>query len=37
MVVPSLSEAEAKEMFPKHQVKSLPSGKNYLRFTPDPR
>ncbi|CDI81357.1 peroxidoxin 2, putative [Eimeria praecox] len=37
-VVPSLSEEEAKSKLPKgHQVQSLPSGKAYLRLTPDPR
>lgn len=37
-VVPSLSEDEAKCKLPKgHQVQNLPSGKAYLRLTPDPR
>jgi 1-Cys peroxiredoxin 6 len=35
MVVPTLSEEEAKKLFPNHEVKKVPSGKNYLRFTPD--
>ena len=33
MVVPSLSEEEAKTMFPKHTKHDLPSGKPYLRTT----
>lgn len=36
MVVPSLSNAEALELFPKMEKKELPSGKEYLRFTPQP-
>jgi len=35
MVVPTLSEEEAKKLFPNHEVKQVPSGKKYLRFTPD--
>lgn len=36
-VVPTLSEEEAKTKLPKgHQVQNLPSGKAYLRLTPDP-
>ena len=35
MVIPSLSPEEAKKMFPKHEVRTVPSGKGYLRFTPD--
>lgn len=35
MVVPSLSAEEAKAMFPKMEVRDVPSGKGYLRFTPD--
>jgi len=33
MVVPSVSPADAKTMFPKHRVVSVPSEKQYLRFT----
>jgi 1-Cys peroxiredoxin 6 len=37
MVVPSLSLDEAKKLFPKGvEVKNIPSGKGYLRFTPNP-
>jgi len=35
MVIPSLSAEEAKKLFPNHEVKEVPSGKQYLRFTPD--
>ncbi|XP_069121730.1 peroxiredoxin-6-like [Argopecten irradians] len=33
MVVPSLSPEDAKAMFPKHEVKNVPSSKNYIRLT----
>jgi len=37
MVIPSISTEKAKEIFPKGvEVRSVPSGKEYLRFTPDP-
>lgn len=36
MVVPTLSESQALELFPKMEVKDVPSGKAYLRFTPQP-
>lgn len=35
MVVPTLSPEEAKQRFPKHEVRQVPSGKGYLRFTPE--
>jgi 1-Cys peroxiredoxin 6 len=35
MVVPTLSAEEAKKLFPNHEVVDVPSGKKYLRFTPD--
>lgn len=35
MVIPTLSTDEAAKLFPNHEVKSVPSGKGYLRFTPD--
>ena len=35
MVVPSLSPDEAKKEFPNMEQVSVPSGKGYLRFTPD--
>jgi len=35
MVVPSLSADDAKKLFPNMEVKAVPSGKQYLRFTPD--
>ncbi|XP_020654173.3 peroxiredoxin-6 [Pogona vitticeps] len=38
MVVPSLSDEEAKKLFPGGIcAKNLPSGKNYLRYTPQPK
>ncbi|XP_051854897.1 peroxiredoxin-6 [Antechinus flavipes] len=37
MVIPSVSEEEAKELFPQGVfTKELPSGKKYLRYTPQP-
>lgn len=37
MVVPSLSDEEANKLFKKgFEKRALPSGKGYLRFTPDP-
>jgi len=35
MVIPSLSEEEALKLFPNLEVKKVPSGKQYLRLTPD--
>jgi len=35
MVLPTLSLDEAKKEFPNVEVVSVPSGKGYLRFTPD--
>jgi len=35
MVVPTLSADDAKKLFPNLEVKEVPSGKQYLRFTPD--
>ncbi|KAJ7332447.1 hypothetical protein JRQ81_014627 [Phrynocephalus forsythii] len=38
MVIPSLSDEEAKKLFPGGVcAKNLPSGKNYLRYTPQPQ
>ena len=37
MVVPSVSDDDAKKLFPKgFEKKAVPSGKGYLRLTPDP-
>ncbi|KAK3771385.1 hypothetical protein RRG08_050436 [Elysia crispata] len=36
MVLPTVSKDEAAKLFPKMEVKSLPSGKEYLRYTPQP-
>ncbi|XP_003219904.1 peroxiredoxin-6 [Anolis carolinensis] len=38
MVIPSLPDEEAKKLFPEgFCAKKLPSGKNYLRYTPHPQ
>ena len=38
MVVPSIKTEDAIKKFPKGvEVMRLPSGKEYMRFTPDPR
>lgn len=36
MVLPSVSKDECDKIFPKHRVQEVPSGKKYLRFTPQP-
>lgn len=37
MVAPTLPDEEAKKLFPKGVfTKDLPSGKKYLRYTPQP-
>jgi 1-Cys peroxiredoxin 6 len=37
IIVPALSTAEARELFPKGvRVVQVPSGREYLRYTPDP-
>lgn len=37
MVIPSISDEEAKKRFPKgFETKKVPSGKSYIRLTPDP-
>lgn len=37
-ILPDLSEQEIKNKFPKgHESRELPSGKGYLKITPDPR
>nr|AMK05620.1 perxiredoxin-6 [Euphausia superba] len=36
MVVPNISKEQAKQMFPQHKVHQVPSGKEYLRTTPQP-
>eukprot|EP00096_Caligus_rogercresseyi_P003999 TRINITY_DN18110_c0_g1_i1.p2 TRINITY_DN18110_c0_g1~~TRINITY_DN18110_c0_g1_i1.p2 ORF type:complete len:221 (-),score=61.18 TRINITY_DN18110_c0_g1_i1:795-1457(-) len=37
MVIPSISPEDAKNTFPDHKVHSVPSGKSYLRTTPQPK
>jgi len=36
MVLPTISPEEAKATFPEHRQLDLPSGKGYMRFTPQP-
>ncbi|XP_067939284.1 peroxiredoxin-6-like [Watersipora subatra] len=36
MVLPTVSAQEASSLFPQHRVAEVPSGKGYLRFTPQP-
>ena len=36
MVSPSVTKHEAADLFPEHVVKSVPSGKAYMRITPQP-
>ena len=36
MILPTVSADDAKKLFPKHCVKEMPSGKPYMRFTPQP-
>lgn len=36
MIQPFVTADDAKEKFPDHEVKELPSGKHYLRMTSDP-
>jgi len=37
MVLPSVSKDEAAKLFPQHRIAPVPSGKEYLRFTPQPQ
>lgn len=37
MVLPSVSKDDAAKLFPEHRIQSVPSGKGYLRFTPQPQ
>ena len=36
MIIPSVSEDDAKKLFPEYKVKEVPSGKKYIRVTPQP-
>ena len=37
MVLPSISKEDAEKLFPKGvRVQEVPSGKQYMRFTPQP-
>jgi len=37
IVPPSVSKEDAAEMFPEVQTLPMPSGKEYLRITPQPK
>ena len=36
MLLPSVTKHEAIKLFPQHAVKDVPSGKEYIRVTPQP-
>lgn len=36
MVLPTVTKDEADKLFPGHVVKEVPSGKPYIRITPQP-
>ena len=36
MVLPAVTKDEATKLFPEHVVKDVPSGKGYIRVTPQP-
>ena len=36
MVLPTVSKDDAKRLFPNHKTKEVPSGKGYIRITPQP-
>lgn len=36
MVLPTVTKDEASQLFPQHVVKDVPSGKGYIRITPQP-
>lgn len=37
MVLPTVSEQDAKRLFPLHRNVDVPSGKKYIRITPQPQ
>ncbi len=37
MVLPTVPMEEAQRMFPAMEVKKVPSGKTYMRYTPQPQ
>ena len=37
MVLPNVSEGDAKQLFPLHRTVKVPSGKSYIRITPQPK
>lgn len=36
MVLPNVSEGDAKKLFPLHRTVEVPSQKKYIRVTPQP-
>jgi len=36
MIQASVNDKDATEMFPLHHMKEVPSGKKYMRITPQP-
>ena len=37
MVLPNVSAEDAKKLFPQHRQVDVPSGKGYIRITPQPQ
>lgn len=37
MIAPDVSTQDAARLFPDHRVENLPSGRNYLRITSQPK
>ena len=37
MILPTVSKADASTMFPGYRVEQVPSGKEYLRITSQPK
>ena len=37
MVLPNVSANDAKQLFPLHRTVDVPSGKPYIRITPQPQ
>ena len=37
MVLPNVSPEDAQKLFPQHHTENVPSGKPYIRITPQPQ
>jgi 1-Cys peroxiredoxin 6 len=37
MVLPNVSPEDAQKLFPQHRTENVPSGKPYIRITPQPQ